>query len=69
MEKSKTIDIGVDIGILKDRITLMFDYFDRKTNDLLTNLALPSYIGFPTARTNWELSKIKDMNLQLKPMF
>lgn len=52
MGKSTTIDIGVDIGILNDRFTLIFDYYDRKTSDLLTNLQLPSYIGFGSVRTN-----------------
>jgi len=51
-EKSKTLDIGMDVGLFSDRITLLFDYFDRKTSDLLTNLALPSYTGFSSIRTN-----------------
>jgi TonB-linked SusC/RagA family outer membrane protein len=51
-EKSKTTDIGLDMGILKNRITLIFDYYDRKTSDLLTNLTLPSYVGFGSIRTN-----------------
>ena len=51
-EKSKTLDIGLDIGFLKNRITVLFDYFDRRTSDLLTNLALPSYTGFSSVRTN-----------------
>lgn len=51
-EKSTTTDIGIDIGLLKNRITLMFDYYDRKTSDLLTNLTLPSYTGFGSVRTN-----------------
>jgi TonB-linked SusC/RagA family outer membrane protein len=51
-EKSKTTDIGADIGLLHDRITFIFDYYDRKTSDLLTNLALPSYTGFNSVRTN-----------------
>jgi TonB-linked SusC/RagA family outer membrane protein len=51
-EKSKTTDIGADIGILNDRITFIFDYYNRKTSDLLTNLSLPSYTGFNTVRTN-----------------
>lgn len=51
-EKSKTTDIGADIGILNNRITLIFDYYNRKTSDLLTNLSLPSYTGFNTVRTN-----------------
>jgi TonB-linked SusC/RagA family outer membrane protein len=51
-EKSKTKDAGVDLGFLKNRITLIFDYFDRRTSDLLTDLTLPSYVGFSTVKTN-----------------
>ncbi|GEO04351.1 SusC/RagA family TonB-linked outer membrane protein [Adhaeribacter aerolatus] len=51
-EKSKTIDVGADIGFLDNRVSVLFDYFDRRTSDLLTNLTLPSYIGFNTVRTN-----------------
>jgi TonB-linked SusC/RagA family outer membrane protein len=51
-EKSKTTDVGADIGLLNDRITFIFDYYNRKTSDLLTNLSLPSYTGFSSVRTN-----------------
>lgn len=51
-EKSKTIDVGADIGFLNNRISVLFDYFDRRTSDLLTDLTLPSYIGFNSVRTN-----------------
>ena len=51
-EKSTTTDIGADVGLLNNRITLIFDYYDRKTSDLLTNLTLPSYVGFSSVRTN-----------------
>lgn len=51
-EKSKTTDIGFDMGLLKNRITILFDYFNRETSDLITNLSLPSYIGFGSVRTN-----------------
>lgn len=51
-EKSKTIDIGLDMGLFKDRVTLIIDYYNRKTSDLLTNLDLPNYTGFGSFRTN-----------------
>ncbi|HVW60635.1 MAG TPA: SusC/RagA family TonB-linked outer membrane protein, partial [Puia sp.] len=51
-EKSKTLDIGADIGLLHDRISLIFDYYRRNTSDLLTNLAVPDYTGFTSVRTN-----------------
>lgn len=51
-EKSKTTDVGADIGLLNNRFTFIFDYYDRITSDLLTNLSLPSYTGFNSIRTN-----------------
>jgi hypothetical protein len=51
-EKSKTTDVGLDLGLFNDRVNLIFDYYDRRTSDLLTNLDLPSYTGFSTFRTN-----------------
>lgn len=51
-EKSKTTDVGLDLGLFKDRVSLTFDYYDRRTSDLLTNLDLPSYVGFGSLRTN-----------------
>ncbi len=52
-EKSKTTDIGLDLGFLNNKITLIYDYYNRKTSDLLTNLDLPDYTGFPSFRTNF----------------
>jgi len=51
-EKSQTTDIGLDMALLNNRVNIIFEYYDRRTNDLLTNLALPSYTGFNSVRTN-----------------
>lgn len=51
-EKSKTTDVGLDLGLLEDRFTAIIDYYDRKTSNLLTNLPLPSYTGFSSVTTN-----------------
>lgn len=51
-EKSKTLDLGLDLAVLNNRLTFMVDYYDRQTSDLLTNLTLPSYVGFGSVRTN-----------------
>lgn len=51
-EKSTMTDIGLDLGILKNRITLIFDYFDRRNKDLLQSLQLPGYLGFGSLTTN-----------------
>lgn len=41
-ESSTDINVGIDFGFLKEKITGSFDYFDRKTKDILT---LPPYAG------------------------
>ncbi len=51
-EQSKTFEVGLDVGLLNNRISLILDYYNRETKDLLTNLSLPGYTGFSTIRTN-----------------
>ncbi len=51
-ERSVSVDAGADIGLFKSKVILSVDYFNRETSDLLTNLALPSYTGFNSIRTN-----------------
>lgn len=62
-EKSKTLDLGIDLSVLKNRLTLMVDYYDRQTSDLLTNLTLPSYVGYSSFRTN--LGTFQNKGLEL----
>lgn len=51
-ETSKTTGAGLDLGILNNRVTVLFDYYDRRTSNLLTDLELPSYVGFGKIVTN-----------------
>ncbi len=51
-EKSASLDIGADISLLNNRVTLLFDYFSRTTSDLLTDISLPGYTGFGSVRSN-----------------
>jgi TonB-linked SusC/RagA family outer membrane protein len=51
-EKSKTTDIGLDLGMFGNKLTFIFDYYNRVTSDLLTELALPNYTGFNSVKTN-----------------
>ncbi|MCB2410630.1 SusC/RagA family TonB-linked outer membrane protein [Hymenobacter lucidus] len=62
-EKSQTLDVGVDFGFLKNRLTGSFDYYTKTSKDLLLNVPIPYASGFPTQLTNigevinrgWEL--------------
>jgi TonB-dependent starch-binding outer membrane protein SusC len=45
-ETSTQTDIGIDIGILKNRLTLSVDYFDKLTDGILLQGSLPGSFGF-----------------------
>lgn len=65
-EKSNTKDAGIDLGFFHDRISLLFDYYDRVTSNLLTTLPLPSYLGFNTLETNNGTFQNKGVEFTLK---
>jgi len=51
-EKSQTWDVGIDFGILRNRITGSFDYYNKLNTDLLLNVSVPSVTGFTSYLTN-----------------
>jgi TonB-linked SusC/RagA family outer membrane protein len=51
-EQTKQIDIGVDIGLLDDRIAVSYDYYSKNTSDLLYRVDVPLASGFSSVWTN-----------------
>ena len=57
-------NIGLDLGVLSDRLTLSFDYFNNRTKDILVNLSVPGIFGNGSPVSNaaevrtqgWELA-------------
>ncbi|MEL7588606.1 MAG: TonB-dependent receptor [Prolixibacteraceae bacterium] len=45
-ETTKELDLGVDIGVLKNRISFTYDYYSKKTSNLLFSLPVPVESGF-----------------------
>lgn len=45
MEQSKQFDIGLEIGLLDDKLTVELDYYRKTTSDLLMNATTAIYIG------------------------
>lgn len=52
-EQSKTFDVGTDIGLFDKKVSIIFDYFNRRTDDLLTTVTLPQSTGFANVVTNF----------------
>lgn len=51
-EKNKQLDLGLEFGILKNRMSLAFDYYNKRTSDLLLNVPTPTLTGYSNALQN-----------------
>lgn len=51
-ETTQQIDIGLDFGILKNRINGEIDYYEKNTTGLLLNVNVPGTTGFSTQTKN-----------------
>ncbi len=74
-EESRTMDFGIDYGVLKNRIHGSFDIYQRRTTNMLLSIPIPSAAGFTTALTNigevlnkgWEL-EVNTININKGPV-
>lgn len=63
-EKDQSTDLGVDIGILSNRITASLDLYNRLTYGLLLNVPIPQITGFKNA---WEnIGKVDNRGFELE---
>jgi TonB-linked SusC/RagA family outer membrane protein len=51
-ERNRTVDFGVDVGIIKNRVYGSFDYYTKTSKDLLLNVPIPTASGFATNLVN-----------------
>lgn len=51
-ETTRQLDLGVDLGLWRDRVQLTADFYNKKTTDLLLNVTLPSSSGFGSVLQN-----------------
>lgn len=58
-ETTKSWNLGFDLSVLNNRIDIVFDWYYKKTNDLLMELDLPAFLGsgggsnYGTAANPW----------------
>ena len=64
-ERSKTYDVGMDIGVFDRRINFMFDYYRRVTDNLLTSMSLPYSAGFSSTMTNLGSLENKGVEIEM----
>jgi TonB-linked SusC/RagA family outer membrane protein len=63
-EKSVEIGPGIDLGLLKNRITLSLDYYIRSSKDLLLDQEIPSVTGFTVTTVN--IGEVKNSGIELE---
>ena len=51
-EKTEQTNIGFDVSLLKNRLTITSDYYIKKTSDMLLQKVIPASVGFRTALLN-----------------
>lgn len=62
-EKVNTVDVGYELGILKDRITFEVDLYRKSTENMLLNAILPPSTGFGSAVKN--IGKLRNDGIEL----
>lgn len=62
-EKTKQLDLGLDFGLLDNRISGTFDYYEKKTTDLLLDVPVPQTSGFAIKTQN--LGKLQNKGFEL----
>jgi TonB-linked SusC/RagA family outer membrane protein len=51
-ETTKQIDVGLDLGLFNDRITFIYDYYTKRTTNLLYSVQIPQEAGFTNFNDN-----------------
>lgn len=62
-ETTTTYDVGLDLGILDDRLTMTVGYYLKKTKNLLSNVTLPTSLGFQDYKEN--LGQMENEGIEL----
>ncbi|MBO0359122.1 TonB-dependent receptor [Hymenobacter sp. BT186] len=64
-ERNRTVDFGVDFGVLKNRVTVSADYYTKTSQDLLLNVPVLTGAGFGTNLENIGEVRNKGWELEL----
>lgn len=49
-ETTSSLDIGVDLGFLGNKLNIEADYFNKKTTDIIVQLPIPNVLGIRLRR-------------------
>ncbi|WP_245222036.1 TonB-dependent receptor [Pedobacter kyungheensis] len=63
-ETTKQLDLGLELGLFAERLQFTFDYYNKKTVDLLLNVDLPTSSGFGSVLQN--IGEVQNRGLEFQ---
>ncbi|MGL4631164.1 MAG: SusC/RagA family TonB-linked outer membrane protein [Leadbetterella sp.] len=69
-EKTKEKNFGMDLALLKGKVNITAEYYNRNTTDMLLFLDLPQYVGYGSVLTNFGsmLSRGAELTISATPL-
>lgn len=65
-ETTKQLNVGLDLGLLRNKITLTAEYFKRKTDNLILSVPLPPSMGFITSTVLQNVGAMENKGFELQ---
>lgn len=65
-EKTKQLNIGLDLGLFNNKITLSAEYYRRKTDNLILSVPLPPSFGYITSNVSQNVGSMKNNGFELQ---
>src|SRR5690606_3376647 len=62
-ETTRQMDIGFDLGLFDNRLSITADYYHKRTSNLLASVPLPPSLGFTSTLDN--LGEIENQGVEL----
>lgn len=65
-QKTYSWNVGLDLGLWHNRVSMAFDFYVKTIKDMLYNLTLPSVVGFSNGYTNTGNIRTAGLDVELK---
>ena len=62
-DKSDQVNIGLDLSIFSNKVTVTAEYYNKQTNDMLLSVSIPAISGFTSSLTN--IGKVQNRGVEL----
>ena len=63
-EKTKQVNIGLDLGLLKNKFTVTLEYYQRKTDNLILGVPLPPSFGYINSTVSQNVGSMQNSGFE-----